>query len=81
VKTVEEYLIIEGNHEEKQDEHGFITRSFKRRFQLPSEVNKEDLQLECEIGVDGVLKVTVPKKVFAGSDGNAKIHSIKKITA
>lgn len=37
VKTTEKHIIVEGKHEEKADEHGFISRHFVRRYQLPRE--------------------------------------------
>ncbi|CAG4965218.1 unnamed protein product [Parnassius apollo] len=35
VKVVKGNVIIEGNHKEKQDRHGFISRQFVRRYALP----------------------------------------------
>lgn len=35
VKTTEKFIIVEGKHEEKADEHGFVSRHFVRRYQLP----------------------------------------------
>lgn len=35
VKTTDKCIIVEGKHEEKADEHGFISRQFTRRYQLP----------------------------------------------
>ncbi|KAJ8963110.1 hypothetical protein NQ318_018575 [Aromia moschata] len=35
VKTNGNSIIVEGKHEEKQDEHGFISRHFVRRYVLP----------------------------------------------
>lgn len=38
VKTTDKYIIVEGKHEEKQDEHGYISRQFTRRYQIPSKL-------------------------------------------
>lgn len=35
VTTVDNTVVVEGKHEEKQDEHGFISRHFVRRYVLP----------------------------------------------
>jgi len=37
VKIADRFVIVEGKHEEKQDEHGYVSRQFSRRYQLPSE--------------------------------------------
>lgn len=37
VKTVDDFIVVEGKHEERQDEHGFVSRQFVRRYQLPGE--------------------------------------------
>lgn len=61
VKTSEGAVIVEGKHEEKQDEHGFISRQFKRRYLLPKDVDIE--QIVSSLSSDGILTVSVPKKV------------------
>lgn len=50
---------IEGKHEEKQDEHGYISRHFVRRYVLPKghDIN----QVQSNLSSDGVLSITAPK--------------------
>lgn len=50
---------IEGNHEEKQDEHGYISRRFVRKYILPKghDIN----QVQSNLSSDGVLTITAPK--------------------
>jgi len=60
VKTSEGAVIVEGKHEEKQDEHGFISRQFKRRYLLPKDVDIE--QIVSSLSSDGILTVSIPKK-------------------
>lgn len=43
VKLVERDVVVEGKHEEREDEHGFISRQFKRRFTIPEEYDTETL--------------------------------------
>lgn len=65
VKVVDKRnVIIEGKHEEKEDEHGFISRQFSRRYILPETYDVE--QLQSNLSSDGVLTITAPK---AASDG------------
>ncbi|KAF7284965.1 hypothetical protein GWI33_012746 [Rhynchophorus ferrugineus] len=50
---------IEAKHEEKQDEHGFISRQFVRRFVLPK---GHDLKaVISSLSEDGVLTITAPR--------------------
>lgn len=53
------YVIIEGKHEEKKDEHGFVSRQFSRRYILPE--NCDSATVESRLSSDGVLTVIAPK--------------------
>ena len=59
VKQVDNSLTISGKHEEKKDEHGFITREFTRRYLLPKEVHLE--QMKSNLNSSGVLTISAPK--------------------
>ena len=59
VKTVDKAIIIEGKHEEKKDEHGFVSRQFTRRYVLPEGHDINNVQ--SSLSSDGVLTVTAPK--------------------
>lgn len=63
VKTSDGAVIVEGKHEEKQDEHGYVSRHFKRRYLLPKDVDLD--QIVSSLSSDGILTVSVPKKVGA----------------
>ncbi|XP_046403811.1 protein lethal(2)essential for life-like [Ischnura elegans] len=60
VKTVGNTIVVEGKHEEREDEHGFISRHFVRRYGLPSDV--ESKEVTSSLSSDGVLTITAPKK-------------------
>lgn len=62
VKTVENAVIVEGKHEEKADEHGFVSRHFVRRYVLPKDIEVENVI--SSLSSDGVLTITAPKKVY-----------------
>lgn len=61
VKTSNNSIIVEGKHEEKQDEHGYISRHFVRRYLLPSDHDVSDIV--SSLSSDGILTVTAPKKL------------------
>lgn len=60
VKIADGYVLVEGKHEEKKDEHGFISRQFVRRFKLPEDSNPDGV--ESRLSSDGVLSVVAPRK-------------------
>lgn len=55
VKTVDNSILIEGKHESKEDEHGFISRQFTRRYNIPEGFNIGDVV--SQLSSDGVLTV------------------------
>lgn len=60
VKTSgDDTVIVEGKHEERPDEHGYISRQFTRRYVLPKghDIN----QVVSNLSSDGVLTITAPK--------------------
>ncbi|CAG9839456.1 unnamed protein product [Diabrotica balteata] len=60
VKTNGNSILVEGKHEEKQDEHGYIMRHFVRRYVLPQTHDAENVV--SSLSSDGVLTVSAPKK-------------------
>ncbi|CAL8103093.1 unnamed protein product [Orchesella dallaii] len=61
VKMAKNCLVVEGKHEEKQDEHGFISRHFVRRYQLPEDVKAETIT--CNLSSDGFLCLSAPRMI------------------
>ncbi|KAL0810059.1 hypothetical protein ABMA28_010877 [Loxostege sticticalis] len=61
VKTADGYIVVEGKHEEKKDEHGYISRSFTRRYALPEGTQPDSV--ESRLSSDGVLTITAPRHV------------------
>ncbi|VEN51747.1 unnamed protein product [Callosobruchus maculatus] len=58
--TGDREVTIEGKHEEKQDEHGYISRHFVRRYVLPEEFDTN--QIQSKLSSDGVLSISAPLK-------------------
>lgn len=61
VRVAGDYVVIEGNHEERKDEHGFISRQFTRKYRLPPNVKNE--AITSSVSSDGLLSIVAPKKV------------------
>nr|XP_026486086.1 alpha-crystallin B chain-like [Vanessa tameamea] len=71
VKTVNGYIVVEGKHEEKQDEHGFISRQFVRRFKIPEDTDSD--AIESRLSSDGVLTVLASRKETSQGERNVPI--------
>ncbi|XP_067613616.1 heat shock protein 67B3 [Eurosta solidaginis] len=58
VKIVDDSLVIEGKHEEREDEHGHISRHFVRRYLLPKDFDPDTII--STLSSDGALTVRIP---------------------
>ncbi|XP_050669828.1 protein lethal(2)essential for life-like [Leptidea sinapis] len=67
VKVINGFVIVEGKHEEKRDEHGYISRRFVRRYALPKGCLPDTVK--STFSTDGVLTVTAPKVLPLPSTG------------
>ncbi|CAL8387133.1 unnamed protein product [Boreogadus saida] len=65
------YLEVSGKHEERQDQHGSVSRNFTRKYKLPLGV---DLQhISSLLSGDGVLSVEAPVPGIATSHPTTEI--------
>lgn len=71
VKTADGYIVVEGKHEEKKDDHGFISRQFTRRYALPEGCLPD--AVESRLSSDGVLSITAPRVVPDAVKGERKV--------
>lgn len=85
VKTLDNVVVIEGKHEERDDGHGSVQRHFVRKYSLPKEYDMNSVQ--SSLSSDGVLTVRAPpppalcngEKHVAITHTNAPAHlSIKQ---
>ncbi|CAH0731589.1 unnamed protein product, partial [Brenthis ino] len=60
VKTADGYVVIEAKHEEKKDEHGFVSRQFVRKYALPEGAESDNVV--SQLSSDGILTITAPRK-------------------
>ncbi|KAL4647786.1 heat shock protein beta-1-like [Arapaima gigas] len=58
VKTKDGVVEITGKHEERRDEHGFISRCFTRKYTLPPGADVE--KVTSSLSPEGVLTVETP---------------------
>uniref|UniRef100_A0A3B4GKT5 Heat shock protein beta-1 n=2 Tax=Haplochromini TaxID=319058 RepID=A0A3B4GKT5_9CICH len=58
VKTKDGVVEISGKHEERKDEHGFVSRSFTRKYTLPPSADVE--KVTSALSPEGVLTVEAP---------------------
>ncbi|MFS6531779.1 Hsp20 family protein, partial [Microbacterium aurugineum] len=59
VKINNGFVVVEGRHEEREDEHGYVMRHFTRRFRIPEDTNCN--AIESRLSSDGVLSVLAPR--------------------
>jgi HSP20 family molecular chaperone IbpA len=75
VKTLDNSVVIEGKHEEKQDDHGFVSRHFVRRYVLPKDYDVQ--QVVSTLSSDGVLTVKAPPPTPKEVQGRERVIQIQ----
>lgn len=60
VKVSDKYVIVTAKHEEKRDEHGWVSRQFTRKYLIPEQCDID--QVSSKLSSDGVLTITSPRK-------------------
>lgn len=60
VKVVDNSIVVEAKHEERRDEHGYVSRQFTRRYVLPEDCDLD--KVASNLSSDGVLTLFAPKK-------------------
>lgn len=60
VKVVDKFVIVTAKHEEKRDEHGWISRQFTRKYMIPDQCDLD--QVSSKLSTDGVLTIVAPRK-------------------
>lgn len=76
VKTVDNTIVVEGNHEEREDEHGLIQRHFVRKYTLPKDYDPKDVV--STISSDGVLTVKAPPPPNKAIKQNERVVQIQQ---
>uniref|UniRef100_G3SYS5 Alpha-crystallin B chain n=3 Tax=Elephantidae TaxID=9780 RepID=G3SYS5_LOXAF len=76
VKVLGDVIEVHGKHEERQDEHGFISREFHRKYRIPADV--DPLAITSSLSSDGVLTVNGPRKQAPGPERTIPITREEK---
>lgn len=74
LQVVDNHVLVEGNHDEKKDEHGWISRKFSRKYLIPEQCNLD--LVESKLSSDGILTISVPRKEVPKVEGE-RIISIQ----
>ena len=72
VKVADKYVIVSAKHEEKQDEHGWISRQFTRKYMIPEQCDVD--QVVSKLSSDGVLTISAPRKELPKVKNEKKIE-------
>lgn len=59
VRTENNFIVVEANHEERKDSSGYISRRFTRRYELPEGYKANDVV--SSLSSDGLLSIRCPK--------------------
>ena len=60
VKVTDRCVVVSAKHEEKKDEHGWISRQFVRKYLIPEQCDID--QVKSNLSSDGVLTIVAPRK-------------------
>nr|AJP36907.1 heat shock protein 20.4 [Oxya chinensis] len=74
VKVVGDSVVVEAKHEERQDDHGYISRHMQRRYVLPKDVLADEVQ--THLSSDGVLTISAPKKALPPPEGGERVVQV-----
>ncbi|KPP63168.1 alpha-crystallin B chain-like [Scleropages formosus] len=61
VKVNGEFIEVHGKHEDRQDDHGFVSREFVRKYKIPAGVVPS--VITSSLSSDGVLTIMAPRKL------------------
>lgn len=77
VKTSGNYVIVHCKHEERADEHGFVTREFSRRYLIPEGVDPECIH--SSLTRDGILSIEATIRKTDSPQPNERVIPVMKV--
>lgn len=75
INIVDNFIVIHGKHDEKTDEHGFVSREFTRRVRIPDDV--EPHTIKSVFKRNAVLIIKAPRKVIKPASDRGRIIPIE----
>jgi hypothetical protein len=75
VKVKDHEIIIEGKHEERQDDFGFVSRQFTRRYILPKEFDPDTIS--TFLNAEGKMTIKALKPQPAAVETNERVIPIQ----
>ncbi|EDV97431.1 heat shock protein 23 [Drosophila grimshawi] len=77
VKVVENCIVVEGKHEERADDHGYISRHFVRRYSIPKGYEAD--KVISSLSSDGVLTINMPKPQAIQDKSKERVVQIQQV--
>lgn len=77
VKVKDHEIVVEGKHDEREDEYGFVTRQFSRRFVLPEEYDIETVSTFLD--AEGRITIKAQKPQPPAVETNERIIQIQLV--
>ena len=74
IKTVNNMIEIHGKHEERMDEHGWVSREFTRKYSLPEGCDSK--RAFSNLTSSGLLIVETPKEAIEQRPANERVVPI-----
>ncbi|XP_055697904.1 heat shock protein 27-like [Phlebotomus papatasi] len=76
VKAVDNHVVVEAKHEEREDENSFVSRHFVSRYSLPKDCDVQELV--SSLSSDGVLTLKAPP-LHKGIKSKERVIEIQRI--
>jgi HSP20 family molecular chaperone IbpA len=70
VKAQDHEIVVIGAHNEREDEFGFVSRQFSRKFNIPVEYDSSTIKSLLTDGGELIIEAEKLKKEAAGIDGS-----------
>lgn len=77
VKVKDQQVIVEGKHEEREDEHGFVSRQFSRRYQLPADIDLDTVA--TYLNSDGIMTIKATKPQPPAVESTERVIPIQRL--